>query len=144
MIFKLPWFEEKKGDYAYFIIKVKDDHLQKRGSCRALSTMPPSYCLLQSSLSVVIEFFFQHDFLILKNRVYTPSTYMRSKIQVVSENVVEDYWEQVKARHIHNYVAYNNTRSATNSSTNSTKLTSRQSRRPRHPVISPFRMPPRG
>ena len=74
----------------------------------------------------------------------TPSTYMRSKIQVVSENVVEDYWEQVKARHIHNYVAYNNTRSATNSSTNSTKLTSRQSRRPLHPVISPFRMPPRG
>ena len=74
----------------------------------------------------------------------TPSTYMRSKIQVVSENVVEDYWEQVKARHIHNYVAYNNTRSATNSSTNSTKLTSRPSRRPRHPVISPFRMPPRG
>ena len=74
----------------------------------------------------------------------TPSTYMRSKIQVVSENVVEDYWEQVKARHIHNYVAYNNTRSATNSSTNLTKLTSRQSRRPRHPVISPFRMPPRG
>ena len=74
----------------------------------------------------------------------TPSTYMRSKIQVVSENVVEDYWEQVKARHIHNYVAYNNTRSATNSTTNATKLTSRPSRRPRHPVISPFRMPPRG
>ena len=69
MIFKLPWFE-KNGDYAYFIIKVKDDHLQKRDFCRALPTMPPSYCLLQSSLSVVIEFFFHHDFLILKNRIH--------------------------------------------------------------------------
>merc|ERR1712108_61445 len=70
-------------------------------------------------------------------------------ITVMSEDMVEDYWESVKSRHIHNYNNSNltnnsNSTNNTKSSSNLTKLSSKSSQRPIHPVFSPLRMPPRG
>ena len=63
--------------------------------------------------------------------------------QLMSEGMVEDYWERVKSHHIHNYNKSNSTNN-TNTSTNSTKVFSKSPRHPLHPKFSPLRMPPRG
>ena len=88
---------------------------------------------------------------------HQPWLFLRS--QLMSEGMVEDYWERVKSRHIRNYNNSNstnntNTTSNTNTTTttnltsntnSSSKLSSKSSqRRPAHPMLSPLRMPHRG
>ena len=70
--------------------------------------------------------------------------FIASTAQVISEGMVEDYWERLKSRHIRNYNKSNSTNNTNTNNTNISTNSTKSPRRPLHPKISPLRMPPRG